>query len=170
MNTRMTLALCLGLLLSPARMPAQDATNAPPAQPDPTKIRQEVRKFYESRLELSKLPPEERAKKQSELSKKQVQALQKLPPEERRVWMEEMRKYAREQSSVNSAARRVPFIKERLESLRTKKAEGKTTEQEDKLILRLERALEEMQKRQTNAQPTAPQTVKPAEKVEPARN
>jgi hypothetical protein len=169
MNKPTTFAFCLGLLLIPVSGPAQNATNAAAAQPNLAKVREDARKFSELRLEASKLPPEERAKKASELNQKQVEAMKKYSPEERRVWMEEMRNRTYRSSAVNSEERQAQFTK-KLEDLRAKKAEGKISEREEQLIPRLERALEEMRQRQATNPPAAPPTGKSPERVEPARN
>lgn len=109
------------------------------------------------RAELRALPPEERAAKVQELRKKYVdpaspevqkrrEELSKLTPEERHARFEEWRKYNAGTAEFKKRPmddRRTEF-QQRLETLRTRKAEGQLTPQEEQQLQRLERGLQFM--------------------------
>jgi hypothetical protein len=179
MNTNRTLGFCLGLLFAPLALPAQDATNAAPApgatnvaKVDVEKVRKDVQEYYNAREALKKMPPDEAAQKQAEMNQKRIQQLQGLSPEERRVWMQEWRKKAAPLAGAGAAERRAQMVKDRLDMLRAKKAEGKTTEAENKAIERLESMEKELKEKAAAEKaaakpaenPAAQPDTKPAEK------
>ena len=166
MKTTTTFAFLLALSLTPLAARAQTATNAAPALTDEQQIREQ----------LKNLPPDQRAAKVRELREKRREEMMKLSPEERRARLEEMRQQRVKALPAERqiAEQRRANMKARLEALRARKAEGKLSEQEEKLLERMERAnklLEEHSLPPKPAEKTADQpTVKPAEKSEPAKN
>lgn len=195
MNTNRILALSFGLLLAPLALPAQDTTNAPPTQPatnavspkvDMEKIRQQVRAYSDIAKQIKNLPPEEAAKKRVEMNQLRIQQMQGQSPAERRAWMEEWRKTSSALAGASVTERRAKVITERLEMLRAKKAEGKTTEADEKAIVQLERLEKEVKERMAAEKaaekpadksadnsadkPTEKSTNKPAEKTDPAKS
>jgi ribosomal protein L29 len=140
----------------------------------PVLSREEMEKI---RSELRGLPPEERAAKIRELRQKYVdpnsaemqkrrEELSKLSPEERRARFEELRKSnagaALLQTRPNDDRR--AELQERLETLRTRKAEGQLTPQEEQQLERIERGLQLMRDRSEAAK------VVPAEPADPGKD
>jgi len=161
-----TVAFLLALSFAPLASRAQTNTNTAPVPVAP-------RQFQE---QLMKLPPEERAAKFKEFREKRQQELMKLPPEERRAklgeWRQQRAKAAPPESQITEQRR--AKLKERLEALRAKQTEGKLSEQDEKLLERLERANKLMEEHplppKPAVKPADPPTAKPAEKTEPAKN
>lgn len=166
MKTTTTLAFLLALSLTPLAGRAQTNTNAVPAPAD-------FRQFQE---QLKNLSPEQRAAKIKEFREKRQEELMKLPPEQRRAKLEELRQQRAKAapSDREVAEQRRAKIRERLEVLRAKKAEGKLSEQEEKLLERMERANKLMEEHPLPPKPVekaADQPAdKPADKSEPAKN
>lgn len=163
----MILACFLALTLAPLALPAQDTANATNAHKitNATVATNALTPPLTDQEILQKLPPEQRPAKMRELIEKRRQEMAKLTPEQRRAKIEEWRQQRAKAAPSESqfAERRSAQVKERIEALRAKKAEGKLTEEEETRLANLERADKVLQERAAAAKAAAKAPTKPAE-------
>lgn len=122
------------------------------------------------RPQLQNLSPEERRAKIQELRKQRGPApndlsklreeMKKLTPEQRRARLKELREKnagsaAKQHKSLSPEEHRGK-LKDRLEELRSKKANGSITPQEQKLLDRMDQAVKRMQDRAPKTQTERP--------------